>query len=78
MFQKAAEQGHAYGQYNLGYCYENGIGVEENECKAIKLYQKAAEQGYIKARNRIYILQYDDKSKLKKVQELNKLYQSKK
>ena len=78
MFQAASEQGHAYGQYNLGYCYENGVGVEKDEQKAIKLYRKSAEQGYIKAQNKIYILEYDDRSKLKrKVQELTRLYPSK-
>ena len=79
LFQKTAEQGNAYGQYNLGYCYEYGVGVEQNEHKAIELYQKAAEQRYIKAQNKIYVLLYDDRSKLKrKVQELNKVYPSKK
>jgi len=79
LFQKVAKQGNAYGQYNLGYAYEHGIGVEKNEQKAIELYEKAADQGFAKAKNKIYLLQYDDRSKLKsKVEELNKLYQSKK
>jgi len=35
LYQKAAEQGHAAAQNNLGYCYQNGIRVEDVE-KAIK------------------------------------------
>lgn len=45
-FKKAAEQGNALAQYNFGYCYEKGYGIEKNEEEAIKWYRKAAEQGY--------------------------------
>src|SRR5690348_336148 len=31
--------------YNVGYCYEKGIGVEKDECKAFIYYQKSAEMG---------------------------------
>src|SRR5437660_956777 len=47
--QKAAEQGYANAQYNLGWCYDNGTGVEKDEQKAVEWYQKAAEQGYANA-----------------------------
>ena len=30
-FSKAAEQGHAVAQYNLGECYLNGCGVAKDE-----------------------------------------------
>ena len=36
-------------QYNLGYCYEFGIGVEKNEVKAFEYYKKSADQGYLDA-----------------------------
>jgi TPR repeat protein len=29
-YKKAASQGLALAQYNLGYCYENGEGIEKN------------------------------------------------
>jgi len=32
-------------------CYDNGIGVEKDEQKAVEWYQKAAEQGHAKAQN---------------------------
>ena len=44
-YRKAAEQGHAKAQNNLGNCYYHGNGVEENEKEAVKWYRKAAEQG---------------------------------
>ena len=43
--KKAAEQGYAQAQYNLGVCYANGDGVEKNPTEAVKWYRKAAEQG---------------------------------
>ena len=46
---KAAEQGDATAQYNLGVCYENGDGVEKDSQKAVKWYKKAAEQGHADA-----------------------------
>ena len=45
-FHKRAEQGHAVAQYNLGYFYENGQGVEMNLDLAFHWFQKSAEQGH--------------------------------
>ena len=42
---KAAEQGDAAAQYNLGWMYRFGKGVQQNYSKAVKWYRKAAEQG---------------------------------
>lgn len=42
-YTKAAEQGHAAAQYNLGNCYYDGEGVEKDLQKAIEWYTKAAE-----------------------------------
>ena len=44
-YRKAAEQGYAYAQYSLGYCYECGKGVSVDYAEAVKWYRKAAEQG---------------------------------
>ena len=43
--KKAAEQGDAQAQYNLGNCYAFGDGVEKNLSEAVKWWRKAAEQG---------------------------------
>lgn len=47
--KKAAQQGHAEAQYQLGHCYYLGRGVEEDEAQAVQWYRKAAEQGYAPA-----------------------------
>ena len=44
-FEKAAEQGNANAQNNLGNLYENGLGVEKDYTKAKEWYEKAAERG---------------------------------
>jgi TPR repeat protein len=41
----AAEQGHAFAQYNLGLMYDNGRGVLQDFKTAVKWYTLAAEQG---------------------------------
>ena len=44
--KKAAEQGDAVSQRNLGYCYEKGLlGVEKDPEKALEWYTKAGDQG---------------------------------
>ena len=43
--RKAAEQGDASAQFNLGWMYAEGEGVPENHMQAVKWYRKAAEQG---------------------------------
>lgn len=47
-YKKAAKQGNAIAQYNLGVHYDNGQGVAKNETKAVYWYKKAAEQGYVR------------------------------
>lgn len=52
-YRKAAEQGYAKAQNNLGFSYEQGRGVEKNLEEALKWYHKAAEQGLGAAQNNI-------------------------
>ena len=47
--RQAAELGHAMAQNNLGWCYKEGKGVEQNYIEAVKWYRKAADQGYAMA-----------------------------
>ena len=44
-YHKAAEQGEANAQYNLGVMYDKGQGVPQDYREAVKWYHKAAEQG---------------------------------
>ncbi len=48
-FRKAAEQGFATAQFNLGFMYELGLGVQQDCEKAASWYRKAAEQGDVAA-----------------------------
>ena len=48
-YRKAAEQGDASAQYNLGYCYQHGLGVPQNYAETVKWYRQAAEQGHAPA-----------------------------
>lgn len=57
-YKRAAKQGLDEAQYNLGYIFESGEVVPKNLKKAIEFYRKAAEQGHIKAQNRLFDLGY--------------------
>ena len=46
---KAAEQGHAESQYELGMCYASGQGVPPSTEEAVKWLRMAAEQGSMMA-----------------------------
>ena len=43
-YRRAADQGLAGAQYGLGFCYLNGMGVEEDSTKGISLMQSAVEK----------------------------------
>ena len=45
----AAEQGDADAQVNLGYMYDNGRGVPQDDAEAVRWYRLAAEQGNARA-----------------------------
>ncbi|MBF0460390.1 MAG: SEL1-like repeat protein [Magnetococcales bacterium] len=47
--RKAAEQGVAGAQNNLGWMYTNGRGVPQDDKEAVNWYRKAAEQGVAEA-----------------------------
>lgn len=54
-WSKAAAQGFAKAEYNVGVCYENGMGVEKNTVKAFEWYSKAATQGFSHAEYNVSI-----------------------
>lgn len=47
---KAAEQGDAEAQFNVGECYRLGCGTKENHNTAFEYYKLSAEQGYALAK----------------------------
>ena len=48
-FTLAADSGYGLAQYELGVCYEKGLGVEKDYAEAVKYYTLAAEQGVLAA-----------------------------
>ena len=44
-YEKAAEQGDAVAQYNLGVMYENGQGVDRSDSMALRWFAMATKQG---------------------------------
>lgn len=57
-YRLAAEQGHAYSQFNLGAAYSQGEGVAQDYRKATKWYRLAAEQGVAKAQHNLGLLYF--------------------
>ncbi|MGP5494960.1 tetratricopeptide repeat protein [Psychrobacter celer] len=53
---KAANLGYAEAQYNLGYYYDSGTYVDQDNKKAKYWYEKAAEKGYASAQKNLDIL----------------------
>ncbi|PKC00966.1 HCP-like protein [Rhizophagus irregularis] len=50
-YQKSAENGNKFAQYNLGLYYQSGWGIEKNEIEAFKWYEKSAKQDNSDAQN---------------------------
>ena len=48
-YRKAAKQGYALAQENLGEMYDNGRGVDWDDEATVKWFREAAEQGNAKA-----------------------------
>jgi TPR repeat protein len=60
--RKAANQGHADAQYNLGAMYFMGRGVLQDHVEAEKWYRKAAEQGHANAQHNLDFMQKKGRS----------------
>ena len=56
---KAAEQGDAEAQLNLGVMYAHGVGAPENKAEAVRWFRLAAEQGDVKAQFNLGVM-YDN------------------
>jgi len=57
-FKPLADEGVAEAQNNLGFLFQNGLGVRRNYNTAIKWYQSAADQGLAEAEHNLGILNY--------------------
>lgn len=73
-FKKAAEQGYADAQYNLGYCYLTGQGVSQDYSKAVMWYRKAAENGLAYAQYSLGFCYENGQGVLKDIKEAKRWY----
>ncbi len=73
--KKAAEQGNASAQYDLGLHYADGRGVAKNDAEAAKWYLKAATQGNANAQFELGYMYENGKGIAKDVAEAFKWYQ---
>lgn len=55
-YRKAAEQGHAQAQVNLGTLYSKGLGVRRDYTEAVKWYREAAEQEHAQAQSNLGVM----------------------
>jgi TPR repeat protein len=51
--RKAADQGYADAQHNLGFMFSRGRGVAQSDVKAVRWYRKAADQGHANAQHEL-------------------------
>jgi uncharacterized protein len=55
-YRRAAEQGHATAQIDLGNMYRNGQGVAQDYAEAVRWYHRAAEQGNARAQAKLGLI----------------------
>jgi TPR repeat protein len=55
-FQRAANQGDAVAQYNVGASYASGTGVQKSDVDAAKWFRRAADQGVVFAQLNLGLL----------------------
>jgi hypothetical protein len=48
-FRKAADQGHAVAQFDLGSLYFDGLGLAQSDAQTLRWWRKSAEQGLVAA-----------------------------
>ncbi len=63
-YKKLVEKDDVNVQFQLGCCYNEGIGIEVNKEKAFELYRIAAEKGHITAQ--IILVNHTGMEKYKK------------
>ena len=61
-YRKAAEQGNARAQSNLGVMYAKGRGVRQDYATAASWYRKAAEQSDATAQSNLGVIYYNGRS----------------
>lgn len=73
-FLMASKKGHADSQFNLALMFEQGIGVERDETRAVIWYDKAANQGNSAAQYNLAVLYENGRGTQVDFAEANKWY----
>src|SRR3974390_480701 len=55
-YRKAADQGNAIAQFKLGWMYDTGQGVAQDDAAALSWYRKAADQGNAAAQSNLSLM----------------------
>jgi hypothetical protein len=58
-FQKGADHGSPIAQFNIGWMYRDGLGVQQDYAQALRWFQKAAAQGNAPAQDYIGKMYHD-------------------
>ena len=72
--RKAADQGDAAAQFNLGLMIASGRGTSKSDVEAMKAFRKAAEQGYADAQSNLSCVLVDGRGTSKNEVEAVKWY----
>ena len=64
-YQKATDLGNSEAMYNLGNCYQYGVSVEQNEKKALSLFELSVNNGLYEAAHKVGKL-FENKKDFKK------------
>ena len=54
--RKAADQGHVFSQFNLGYLLDKGLGVAKDHSEAVTWYRRAVDAGLVQALMNLAVL----------------------
>ncbi|MDO5112236.1 MAG: serine/threonine-protein kinase [Clostridia bacterium] len=61
LFAEAAQYGYTQAEYELGVCYQYGVGVKQDYTKAAELFAKAADKGKAEAQTNLGVLYAEGK-----------------
>ena len=56
LYEQFANQGNAIAQFEIGWCYNNAMGVPHNDILAVMWYGRSAQQRYIPAQRNLGIM----------------------
>ncbi|NEP81350.1 MAG: SEL1-like repeat protein, partial [Okeania sp. SIO3B3] len=71
----AAQAGEAGAMSNLGFAYATGTGVAQDDAQAFQWYERAADQGLIRAQTATALFHAQGRGTPRPIKDLHKIYQ---